>query len=280
MMNTLTHYLFMSFVINFFVAHAMETAPVILGQRHIVKFLNIVNENRPFEKAVPHIKQLAERKQEWKQILDDSKATGELITWAYENYEKDHSYTTKAEMAFLLGTMGACSWCKNHLLTNEWEVKCLTKQLLRAAESDDRDRISAILNVGIDINATDPGSIDDGSAYCIGGFNPVLISAIERNNTNLVEFLLVEKCANPNIRAQKGELTPLIMSIQLLRQAALNKQYENFYKNFSILCLLMKHNLLDLGAIDSDKKTALDYATEYGMDWLQAMIALRGFKIF
>src|SRR5690606_22946575 len=181
---------------------------------------------------------------------------------------------TRAEMAYLLGTPGARSWCQNYLLTNDWEVKCLTKQLLHAGEREDIQEISAILNVGIDVNATDPGSIDDGSACRIGGFDPLLISAVKRKNYDLVKFLLVDKEANPNIKGKKDESTPLITSIQLLHQAENNKQYESFYKTFSIVCLLMKHNFLDLKAMDSNKKTALDYAAEYRMDWLQALIAV------
>jgi len=256
----------------------MEITPApILTQKHIVKFLKIVDEHHFFKQAIPHIKQLATKSkietknQEWQKFFDNSTAMGELIECAYENYEKNRTYTTKTEMAIDFGTKGSYAWSKDFLLSHEgaWEKKLLSNEFLRAVEQNNRKRMSTLLNIGIDVNSTDQGPDEDGCCALIGGYRPALISAVKQLNFDLTTFLL-EKNANPNILSLK-QRTPLMIIIKKLHKAEQNKQYENFYKSFAILRLLVRHSALNISQIDSSGKQAIDYATEYKLDWLIKM---------
>ena len=95
------------------------------------------------------------------------------------------------------------------------------------------------------------------------------VSKIDLRNVDLTKFLL-KKNANPNI-ISSYQHTPLMIIIEKLYLAEQNKEYENFYKSFAILNLLLENSKLDISYVNALGKTAVNYATEYNLDWLIRM---------
>jgi hypothetical protein len=219
--------------------------------------LGIVEYHGGISNARSYILSLPESFDCWKNVFNDPRSSGILITYLYENYGKQYSDYSKGRIAFELDTRAAFTWFKQNSNKNSHEYHKLSKMLLEKVSYNKLLDVRRLLQMGISPNIEIEGLE---TLWQRTSYSPTMHMAIQYNNFDMVKLLLAYG-ADPNVIDDHGE-TPLNRVFKIFQNQYRSDQAVGIKNALCIFIQLCLHPNIDFSIRDHNNSTIIDYVKE------------------